>query len=921
MSLLIAPRLFPRAFAHAPRPRRAAFRFFLSLFFFAFSMSSCTPSTSPVAANLKKRSSPPQHAEEPDHKFIKIDDAAAGAQGAKAVVVGAVAGAMEVEITSTAECAAADAGAAVELAEEGTTETEKASKVASGGSELAAAAKVEEAENEAAAPTKAAESAEVAKAKIDAPKEAAVAKEVVEEGTAKGVEHTVVSIASAVEHLASTCMAEEEETGGQPAADAAPMLIIRVRDWAKTDMFFKVRTTTKMSAVFSAWEARKGLCSVFADPCVKFLSDGERVQIDDTPESLGLVDQDVIICTFNTTKWFDHLSRSHMLFPHGLEVSGYRGPDRHIHGLMGKYEAVKDKIAVFQLVDGEGAKQDAFLQRKTFFTAFRGAPSRRWLLGKEKQLEAGLSMIASSCFSSEEPIAPIGLAYEVWSHNMNGEEAGAWLFDASLQVSAYQTAAQKAEAVKARFEASARDRQRISAKLRMHEEGMEQWRTKECSSFAITSEEASTPYPHGIKHDRAMSVLAKTPYLDMICTTVTRKALGSLLSTCKELAGVRDVAWSKAKGRRILGCPTHMSIVNVGAEIIGGSERNLRTLKFWKEGTVRDVGSFGAMRVLSASGNPHLLDIMTGANQGLTRAELDKMGPFRKQKLDTRACMLDQPNAIGNVSQRDGRIKSLLVPIEVHAPSLLDVAASCALDTAWCAAEAALDALEDAWVVAAESTAVEVDDKCSENRRNALTEVEIDDKRSEYRRKAFEARDSIRSPSIPISYLVTHQGIENNGLRIFDYSAKEWFSLFASKGQFGETWAKRIHAKPTDEEIDQLSQLYDYDLRDPTNSAIASTLVESWRELEPSGPLGKRTFFYRRDDGDRAFGPCGSIYGLAWLPRMKRLAVGFQDGVGDGAWLEVCCRCTTLGEGELTLPLRLYSFPSLQWCLSTWTLA
>ena len=55
---------------------------------------------------------------------------------------------------------------------------------------------------------------------------------------------------------------------------------------------FKIKKTTKMSKVFSAYATRKGVDS----KSLRFLLDGERIGEDQTPKLLDLEDEDQIDC-------------------------------------------------------------------------------------------------------------------------------------------------------------------------------------------------------------------------------------------------------------------------------------------------------------------------------------------------------------------------------------------------------------------------------------------------------------------------------------------------------------------------------------------------------------------------------------------------------------------------------------------------
>ena len=56
------------------------------------------------------------------------------------------------------------------------------------------------------------------------------------------------------------------------------------------ETFFKIKKTTKMSKVFSAYAERRGVQT----QSLRFMLDGERIQADATPKMLELEDQDQI---------------------------------------------------------------------------------------------------------------------------------------------------------------------------------------------------------------------------------------------------------------------------------------------------------------------------------------------------------------------------------------------------------------------------------------------------------------------------------------------------------------------------------------------------------------------------------------------------------------------------------------------------
>ncbi|GHP09788.1 hypothetical protein PPROV_000852300 [Pycnococcus provasolii] len=67
-------------------------------------------------------------------------------------------------------------------------------------------------------------------------------------------------------------------------------LQIKVKAQDGSEMFFKVKPSTKMGKVFAAYASKKSV----EQRSVKFLFDGNRIKEDDTPESLGLENDDEV---------------------------------------------------------------------------------------------------------------------------------------------------------------------------------------------------------------------------------------------------------------------------------------------------------------------------------------------------------------------------------------------------------------------------------------------------------------------------------------------------------------------------------------------------------------------------------------------------------------------------------------------------
>ena len=68
------------------------------------------------------------------------------------------------------------------------------------------------------------------------------------------------------------------------------IIIIRVRDQTGDEMFFKVKKTTKMEKILSAYAQRRGV----AQASLRFMLDGTRIKDTDTPKMLELDDNDQI---------------------------------------------------------------------------------------------------------------------------------------------------------------------------------------------------------------------------------------------------------------------------------------------------------------------------------------------------------------------------------------------------------------------------------------------------------------------------------------------------------------------------------------------------------------------------------------------------------------------------------------------------
>jgi len=85
--------------------------------------------------------------------------------------------------------------------------------------------------------------------------------------------------------MSDTEDAKPEESANEP-------ITIRVKDQTGEETMFKIKKSTKMSKVFSAYAQRKGV----EEKSLRFLLDGERINETDTPKMLELEDEDQIDC-------------------------------------------------------------------------------------------------------------------------------------------------------------------------------------------------------------------------------------------------------------------------------------------------------------------------------------------------------------------------------------------------------------------------------------------------------------------------------------------------------------------------------------------------------------------------------------------------------------------------------------------------
>lgn len=97
------------------------------------------------------------------------------------------------------------------------------------------------------------------------------------------------------------------------------------------ETYFKLNKTTRMSKVFNAFAASKGVPA----GSLRFLLDGQRVNQEDTPITLGLEDQDELACMVEqpwTGPWNDYI-RACLPGYHGVLNGRYR----HIQGAAGLF--------------------------------------------------------------------------------------------------------------------------------------------------------------------------------------------------------------------------------------------------------------------------------------------------------------------------------------------------------------------------------------------------------------------------------------------------------------------------------------------------------------------------------------------------------------------------------------------------------
>ena len=77
-------------------------------------------------------------------------------------------------------------------------------------------------------------------------------------------------------------------------------ITIRVKEASGEEMFFKVKKTTKMEKIFSAFAQRKGIDVT----SFRFMVDGNRIKKEDTPKMLELEDNDQVDVFLETVGGF-----------------------------------------------------------------------------------------------------------------------------------------------------------------------------------------------------------------------------------------------------------------------------------------------------------------------------------------------------------------------------------------------------------------------------------------------------------------------------------------------------------------------------------------------------------------------------------------------------------------------------------------
>lgn len=84
-------------------------------------------------------------------------------------------------------------------------------------------------------------------------------------------------------------MADETSGETKPKVEGQALQLV-VKDQNGTEVHFRVKTHTKFEKIFSAYCAKKGIDT----GAVRFVHDGVRLQRHQTPQDLGMEDQEVI---------------------------------------------------------------------------------------------------------------------------------------------------------------------------------------------------------------------------------------------------------------------------------------------------------------------------------------------------------------------------------------------------------------------------------------------------------------------------------------------------------------------------------------------------------------------------------------------------------------------------------------------------
>ena len=82
------------------------------------------------------------------------------------------------------------------------------------------------------------------------------------------------------------------DPAGEQAGSAPPKhLSLRVKDQSENELTFKLKTTSPLEKLMKAYASAQGK----APDSLRFLHDGRRIQLSDTPETLEMEDGDLIL--------------------------------------------------------------------------------------------------------------------------------------------------------------------------------------------------------------------------------------------------------------------------------------------------------------------------------------------------------------------------------------------------------------------------------------------------------------------------------------------------------------------------------------------------------------------------------------------------------------------------------------------------